>query len=222
MAMLVTLTGLIRYTEGGDAVRWHFNDEMARPANPQVPERIVACALRQFAQKGYKAVSMADVAGAANVTKANLFHYFPSKEALGLAVLSSASEQVRQILSRHFESDLAPIEAVRAMFQTGREALPGDFFGVIAADMASAGPELRLKVSEILTLWTQTLTKSFVERGHLPESEAVSVATSIIDLWQGAMARTDILGDTTPFTSAERMAVAFLQTSLINNQPIGK
>ncbi|MEA1890213.1 MAG: helix-turn-helix domain-containing protein, partial [Pseudomonadota bacterium] len=51
-----------------------------------------------FAEKGFDAVSMRAIAEKADVSKANVFHHFGSKENLYLAVLRSAVTESSQIL----------------------------------------------------------------------------------------------------------------------------
>jgi AcrR family transcriptional regulator len=53
----------------------------ARKGRPRVgdPESISDLAARMFAQRGYEAVTMAQIASAAGVSTATLFRYFPSK-----------------------------------------------------------------------------------------------------------------------------------------------
>ncbi len=46
------------------------------------PREILAAALRLFAERGYTATSLEDVAAAAGVTKGTIYYYFRSKEAL--------------------------------------------------------------------------------------------------------------------------------------------
>jgi len=46
------------------------------------PREILAAALRLFADRGYTATSLEDVAAAAGVTKGTIYYYFRSKEAL--------------------------------------------------------------------------------------------------------------------------------------------
>ncbi|MDF2711885.1 MAG: TetR family transcriptional regulator [Nonomuraea muscovyensis] len=50
----------------------------------QTRQRIAEVALRLFAERGYDAVTVAEVAEAAGVAKVTLFSYFPSKECLAL------------------------------------------------------------------------------------------------------------------------------------------
>ena len=60
--------------------------------------RILAAALRLFAERGLDGTSMRDVAEAVGITKATLYHYFTSKNDLFAAVLRRAhfdAERVR-------------------------------------------------------------------------------------------------------------------------------
>ena len=50
-------------------------------------EGLVREALALFRRQGYHKTTMADVAGACGLLKGSLYHYFPSKEALALAVM---------------------------------------------------------------------------------------------------------------------------------------
>lgn len=58
---------------------------MARrvPRGQQTRERIMAAALRLFAERGYTAVSVEDIAEAAGVTKGAVYHWFADKDDLG-------------------------------------------------------------------------------------------------------------------------------------------
>ncbi|WP_448613920.1 TetR/AcrR family transcriptional regulator [Modestobacter sp. URMC 112] len=55
---------------------------MAQVLKPAVRARIREAALRCFADQGYPGTSMASIAAAAGTAPANVYRYFPSKEAL--------------------------------------------------------------------------------------------------------------------------------------------
>ncbi|RLA53182.1 MAG: TetR/AcrR family transcriptional regulator [Gammaproteobacteria bacterium] len=59
---------------------------------------ILDVAERLFAEKGFDAVSINDIAQQADVSKANIFHHFKSKEGLYLAALKSACEHAARAL----------------------------------------------------------------------------------------------------------------------------
>ena len=54
------------------------------------PGEIVAAALASFADRGYAATKLADVAAAAGVSKGTIYLYFPTKEDLFRAVVRQA------------------------------------------------------------------------------------------------------------------------------------
>src|SRR5579863_9257299 len=90
---------------------------MPRPQNLKARETILETALCLFHQHGFRGVSMDDVAAGARMKKANLFHYYPTKDALGLAVLERASSCLRETISRRFANGGDPIKTVRGMFE---------------------------------------------------------------------------------------------------------
>ncbi len=77
-------------------------------ANTSV-EIILAEAQRLFAERGFDGVSVNDVASAAGVSKANIFHHFGSKQALYLAVLNDCMGTFGELIG-HLASEDAPIE----------------------------------------------------------------------------------------------------------------
>lgn len=67
---------------------------MNRPARPRTPapgaRRIDSAARRLFASRGYAGTSMAEIAAAAGVSKATVFHHYRSKRELYEALLGDA------------------------------------------------------------------------------------------------------------------------------------
>jgi len=80
-------------------------------------ERLLSAAASEFSRKGYAATSIARVSRAAQMSKSTVFHHFPSKEALYLAVIEDAvkafGERLDDLLSH--ASDL---ETALLRFQT--------------------------------------------------------------------------------------------------------
>lgn len=107
-------------------------------------EAILAAALEAFSQFGIHGTRLEQVAERAGVSKTNLLYYYPSKEALYVAVL-------QQILAiwlaplKAFREDISPLVAIREYIRLklevsrdhppGLEALlPRDAAGGAAAD----------------------------------------------------------------------------------------
>jgi TetR/AcrR family transcriptional regulator len=88
---------------------------IARSSPPRAPgaRRIVRAAGRLFAQHGYAGTSMAEVAEAAGVSKATVFHHFRSKRALYDALIGEAIVGFREQLVPLLEQDEEPEEGLR-------------------------------------------------------------------------------------------------------------
>ena len=74
---------------------------MAKVLNPQKHDehrkRLLSHAQRLFARQGFKETSVSQVAKACRVTKATLYHYFKSKEAMLLAILGCHEEDMEPL-----------------------------------------------------------------------------------------------------------------------------
>ena len=81
------------------AVRHAINE----PSSVSEGARAILCAAEQlFAEKGFDAVAISEIAEKAGVSKANIFHHFNSKNELYISVLRTACEE-----SAHLLQDLA-------------------------------------------------------------------------------------------------------------------
>jgi len=88
----------------------------------QSRQRIAAVALRLFAERGFDAVTVNEIAAVAEVAKATLFTYFPSKESL---VLQGVGQE-----------DLAGIVAGRPAGHSALQALRAHYRALAATRMA--------------------------------------------------------------------------------------
>ncbi|MFD8982550.1 TetR/AcrR family transcriptional regulator [Streptomyces sp. NPDC059564] len=77
--------------------------------------QLAATALELFLERGFDAVSVADVAAAAEVSKPTLFRYFPSKEDLVLDRFADHQDEAARIV-RDREAGRTPVRALREHF----------------------------------------------------------------------------------------------------------
>jgi len=106
------------------------------------PEEITAAALQAFAEKGYAATRVDDVAKRAGVSKGLLYLYFKTKEDLFKAVIRSfvvpRIDALRAIID---SSELSSEEFLRGPFLDFAKALPGSPIGILVRLMISEGPK---------------------------------------------------------------------------------
>ncbi|MEU3914482.1 TetR family transcriptional regulator [Streptomyces sp. NPDC029721] len=79
--------------------------------------QLAATALELFLERGFDAVSVADVAAAAEVSKPTLFRYFPSKEDLVLDRFADHQDEAARIV-RDRPAGLRPVGALHDHFRT--------------------------------------------------------------------------------------------------------
>lgn len=117
---------------------------MARkPAGQTVhPDAIIEAAATVFRRKGYHGATMAEIAAAVNLTAGSLYHHFPSKQDLLIAVLEtglgritrqvravvesshySAADRLRRIVAIHLRSQIDNANIAAAVIFEGRALL---------------------------------------------------------------------------------------------------
>ncbi len=196
---------------------------MARPHNFEAKQRILCAAYGLFHQKGFRGVSMDDVAGAAKVKKANLFHYFPSKEDLGLAVFDYASScQKERILNTYSpENSEDPVRFVSQIFAASQENMKknsccrGCFMGNFAQEMSDHNEKIRKKIEQYFDFWLEQMA-DVLERGKdkgffRKELKPRESAGAILALLEGALMFSKTRKNVTALQSAGRMASEYLE-----------
>ncbi|MEU0412293.1 TetR family transcriptional regulator [Streptomyces griseorubiginosus] len=84
----------------------------------QTYETVSEIAIRLFLEKGFDAVSVAEVAAAAGISKPTLFRYFPAKEDLVLHRIADHEDEAARVVDGSGER---PLAALRRHFLDGLE-----------------------------------------------------------------------------------------------------
>ena len=194
---------------------------MPRTANLEARQRILDAAHKLFYTGGLNAVSMDCVASAAGMKKANLFHYYPTKESLELAVLDHAATSMNERIARVARHSYDPVGAIQRIFEEAAGLMRqshcsgGCFFGNLAQETADGNEPIRQKVAEHLHAWTTELA-AFFERwrqaGYFREDFQPQVAAqAILSLLEGALLFCKASKSPEPVDSAKQLAVAYLE-----------
>ena len=106
------------------------------------PDEITQAALAAFAENGYAATRVDEVAKKAGVSKGLLYLYFKTKEDLFKAVIRSfLSPRIEALISNIEETDLSAGEFLRGPFLTFAKALPRFAAKVLVRLMIAEGPK---------------------------------------------------------------------------------
>jgi TetR/AcrR family transcriptional regulator, transcriptional repressor for nem operon len=162
-------------------------------------ERLLSVARDLVHGSTYADVGVEDVCKAAGVNKGSLYHFFPSKHALGLAVLELNWTMMRSLLDEAFEADAPPLErldrflsAYASMMRAARERLgvvPGCPLGNLAAELSAHDPAMRARIAEVMGAWTDrvtTVVRDAQARGDVdPTLDPTTAARSVVACIQG-------------------------------------
>jgi AcrR family transcriptional regulator len=106
------------------------------------PAEITEAALEAFAEKGYAATRVDEVAKRAGVSKGLLYLYFKTKEDLFKAVIRSfLSPKIDALISNIEQNDLSAEEFVRGPFLTFAKSVPNSPVRILVRLMIAEGPK---------------------------------------------------------------------------------
>jgi AcrR family transcriptional regulator len=115
-------------------------------------QALASAAMRLFAERGYEATTVADIAAAAEVSTRTFFAYFPSKEDVFFAGTQERLDLVRQAFAAHAAA-MPPLAALRATLDQIIETTSGDLFAPdrgIRLRLLIERPELRARGTQLL------------------------------------------------------------------------
>jgi len=166
---------------------------------------ILDAAARVIHARGFSHTSVEDLIEATGLSgKSHFYHYFPSKEALGIAVIDRQFERFTErglaILS---EPMIEPIERLALFIDTlvalqrERDGGTGSPFGNLAGELADSHEELRRRLDHVFARWTGQLVTLLGEAsGSLKDGvDAVRLARFIIAALEGGMLMTRVTRD---------------------------
>jgi TetR/AcrR family transcriptional repressor of nem operon len=123
---------------------------------------IIDAAARLVHRKGFNYTSLDEILDAAGAGKGQFYHYFKSKEALGLAIIDRAAAQMQASLLSRIEQGQG-IEAIEWMLECLIETAErthcggGCPIGNLAAEMSDLHEGFRIKLAGVFEVWRMTI-----------------------------------------------------------------
>lgn len=173
-------------------------------------EAILTAAAELMRRKGYRAVSVKDIAAASGAPIGSLYHHFRggktqiAREALGNAGTAYAL-LILSIVDTY--TDLG--EAIEAVFTQAAEDMTATGFAnmcpvaSVAAEIADTVEELREAAATVFTSWFDAGTAYFTSRG-LPHTAARELTMALVGALEGAFILARTLRDGEPLLAAGR------------------
>ncbi|MGI9162870.1 MAG: TetR/AcrR family transcriptional regulator [Mycobacterium sp.] len=172
-------------------------------------EAVVAAARRRFEANGYKATSIADIAGDLGVNTGSIHWYFPSKDALFAAVVSRIVEESKDSVDAALEAGVAPMDALVG-FLTSAERYRGIH---VDAHERITDSDAVAEVHESLHDWLDELLLTVVRPRLGPGQDVTLIADTAHIVFEG------LLGSTIPRDRPFEEIVKFLVDMLASAAP---
>ena len=127
-------------------------------------DRLIFAAMRLFWAKGYGSTSIADVLGAAGVNSGSLYHFFPGKQDLLLAVLALYQQGIGPMLLEPAWAGVDdPVERVFALLARYRQSIVdtdcsyGCPIGSLALEIHEPDPPVRAALAANFNAWVDAI-----------------------------------------------------------------
>ena len=151
-------------------------------------DRILQAALEVFAQKGYHRALVDDIVRVSGTSKGAVYHYFPNKEALFLALVDDFAGRLAEAVATAIGSAQGALGKVEAALTAGLEtfARHRDLARILLLESVSLGPAYqvkRLEVHDRFGSLIQAHLDEAVAEGSIPRLDT-RVATLA---WLGAL-----------------------------------
>jgi AcrR family transcriptional regulator len=177
-------------------------------------ERVIYAALGLFARKGYGSTSVADILHEADVNAGSLYHFFPGKQDVLLAVLDAYLHGIHpMLLEPAWKGTADPIERVFALLGHYRahlvrtECTYGCPIGSLALELHEPDPPVRALLAANFDAWISAIETCFNEAGdRLPaDVDRRALAIFALTTMEGGVMLSRTERTLAPFDQAVRM-----------------
>ena len=162
--------------------------------------RLLQTAIALMHARGALAVSVQEICTHASIKKGSFYHFFPSKQALILAVIEAYGARVRTVWQEALSTNGSLDERLQRAFVRACEVcMPasaraeqwyGCPLGNLALELSSHDDVIRQKLQETFAGWVQVIEctlRQAVARGELPPLDTRATAQSLLAYFEGVM-----------------------------------
>ena len=169
---------------------------MINQVQPDTRWRILEAAMHLFWEKGYGSTSVADILGRAGVNSGSLYHFFPGKQDLLVAVLDTYIDGIRpMLLEPAWRGTSDPIERIWRLMDGYRAALVqtecsyGCPIGSLALELHEPDPAVRERLAKNFSNWVDAIVECLDAAGSRlpPEADRRALAEFVLTTMEGGV-----------------------------------
>ncbi len=160
-------------------------------------ESIIKQSVALFKLHGYHNTTMSNIGDACGLIKGSIYHYFKSKEQIGLESLKYIHEYFnRYIFSIAYQNNLTDQEKISLFVKKTDEyflkSAGGCLLGNLALEASHDLPEFKQEIIAYFTNWENALME--ILKNRYDTFNAKQIAAEAVAAWQGAIMMMNLYG----------------------------
>ncbi|HEX4202804.1 MAG TPA: TetR/AcrR family transcriptional regulator [Ktedonobacteraceae bacterium] len=158
-----------------------------RPADRPMREHILAAAVQLFAEYGYHAAPLRDIARIAGIQAASIYHHYPNKQSLLVEIMETYMQRLNQGLEHILHEYDDPVQRLREAI-TNHIRLHTNYkneFFIIDTEIRALEGEQRTYILALRGAYEasfQTLLRDGMERGVFKTSDVKVTSYAVITM----------------------------------------
>ena len=192
-------------------------------ATADTRSRLVLTAMQLFWEKGFNSTSIADVLKGAGANSGSLYHFFPAKSDLLLAVLEMYHDGIEpMLLQPAWQGVQDPIERIFALLERYRRSLQetecfyGCPIGSLALELHEPDLAVRSLLAKNFAVWIGAVESCLAaaQGRFVPGTEVREVAQFVLAVMEGGVMQARTFRDIDYFDAAVRQLRRYLDLSM--------
>lgn len=165
--------------------------------NPDLTrQQILNAAFCEIHRSGFQAASIANILGKTGLTKGALYHHFPTKQALGLAVIDEVvTDMLDKLVFKDLRDSEQPMETLLNIIDGIDLKLSADMVKLgcplnnLMQEMSPLDEMFKDRLNAVLTIWQGTvedaLRRGLAQGTVKPDVDCKAAALFIVSAWEG-------------------------------------
>lgn len=161
-------------------------------------DKILQSAFCEIHRQGFQAASLANILQDTGLTKGALYHHFPTKQALGLAVIEEVIKgRLEELIFKPLRESERPVEMLLEIIATINKKVPSDFIVLgcplnnLMQEMSALDELFQEQLGGVLGVWQKTVEDA-LKRGKKQGTIRADVdykaaALFVVSAWEGCI-----------------------------------
>lgn len=182
--------------------------------------RILDAASDEFQKRGYHATSMHDVMRLAGVPGGSVYHYFPTKKSLALAVIEErVADSVTKTWIEPVRNASSAFRGIIAVFDSvaesvgGNRAISGCPLNNLVLELSLADRDFQQALLKVFSGWEQAIAQRLrddLKAGTVRNIDPKRLATFVVASFSGAMSLAKAAQDAAPIRECRKELTRYL------------